>query len=354
MAGDPEDQIERIEQELSREREQYRKFDLKEKELLGRLAELEESIAEKRGVLEGLGARLERHRSELEHSRARLEELTGRLSEVRKRLGRRLAAYYKNSRRGYLRLLAAAGEPDDLRRKMYYLRVIMEEDRRLSQELNEARRRRREAVEAVEEKLGAVTRLEQEESEQLAALNKDLENKVLLLMKVHREKEFYETAVRELQAAAEELRKTISDLDRGSVGVEKLTSDFARYKGKLPAPLPGEVIRDPSGSGAASVKRGVFIKGEAGAEVKAVYDGRVEYAGWLKGYGLIVIINHGSRYFTVSAHLSEVRCRKGQLVEQGQVIGLAGETESLLGPGLYFELRRAGEPLEPLAWLKVH
>ncbi|MFP4037396.1 MAG: murein hydrolase activator EnvC family protein, partial [Desulfobacteraceae bacterium] len=242
----------------------------------------------------------------------------------------------------------------EFRRRLYYLRVIMEEDSRLMEELDRARSMHQETVESIEEKVRTISRLEEEEAERLAGLNADQEEKVLLLMKVHKEKEFYETAVKELQAAAEELRKTITDLDSKSEWPEKLTSDFAQHKGSLPKPFDGKVTRSSSNADSGLASKGVFIEGSKGGKVSAVYDGRVEYSGWLKGYGRIVIINHGSRYFSVSAQLSEILCRKGQVVEQGEVIGLAGRIESLSAPGVYFELRKAGEPMDPLAWLKAH
>jgi septal ring factor EnvC (AmiA/AmiB activator) len=90
-----------------------------------------------------------------------------------------------------------------------------------------------------------------------------------------------------------------------------------------------------------------------GAEVEAVYSGRVDYSGRLKGYGEIIVINHGTRFFSVYAHLSKREKDKGDLVGKREVIGLLGETGSLSGPGLYFEIRRGGKPLDPLKWLKV-
>jgi septal ring factor EnvC (AmiA/AmiB activator) len=209
-------------------------------------------------------------------------------------------------------------------------------------------------VKAVEEKFNIVKRLESEESRQLSQLKEGLNKKVLLLMKIHKEKEFYETAVKELNIAANKLKETLNGLEKKTKKQVKLKSDFAEYKGNLNLPYEGKIIRDfhPLGTGPGMTHQGIFIKGKERGAVKAIYDGRVDYSGWLKGYGQIVIINHGSRFFSVSAHLSERKLDKGDMVCKGDIVGLAGESGSLSGPGLYFELRRAGEPLEPLKWLK--
>jgi len=351
-----DDQIRKIEEELSREREQYVKFDVKEKNLLGQLSEIEKRIAEKRKLLTSIRRRIQSQRSELEAKQEELERLEIEADDVRSRLGQRVVAYYKYARRGYVKLLATARDLDELRKRMYYLRLIMERDRVLLQRMLGVLSEHRTQVEAVDEKLRVVTRLEEEESEQLAAMKEELEKKVFLLMKIHREKEFYETAVQELQAAARSLKETLDDLDERPERPVGLSSDFVDFKGDLRLPFEGKVIENyhPLGTGPVLTHRGVFIQGESGGPVRAVYDGRVDHSGWLKGYGQIIIINHGSRYFSVSAHLSERKVEKGDLVRMGQVIGLAGESGSLSGSGLYFELREAGESLDPMAWLNVH
>ncbi len=351
-----DDQIRKIEEELSREREQYVKFDVKEKNLLGQLSEIEKRIAEKRGLLVSIRKRIQDRRSELEVKQEKLERLEIEADDVRSRLGGRVVAYYKYARRGYVKLLATARDLDELRKRMYYLRIIMERDRLLLQRMLGVLSEHRAQVEAVDEKLRVVTRLEQEESEQLALMKEELEKKVLLLMKIHREKEFYETAVQELRAAARSLKETLDDLDGRPERNVRLDSDFDDFKGMLQPPFEGKVIENyhPLGTGSVLTHKGVFIQGESGGAVKAVYDGRVDYSGWLKGYGQIIIIAHGSRYFSVCAHLSERRVEKGDLVRRGDVIGLAGASGSLSGPGLYFELREAGEPIDPMAWLNVH
>jgi septal ring factor EnvC (AmiA/AmiB activator) len=98
----------------------------------------------------------------------------------------------------------------------------------------------------------------------------------------------------------------------------------------------------------------VVIEGRPGAEVRAVYAGRVDFSGSLKGYGEIVVINHGSRYFTVSAQLAQRRKQEGEMVKAGEMIGSLGRTNSPRESRLYFEIRKGGGNLDPLRWLKVH
>ena len=88
-----------------------------------------------------------------------------------------------------------------------------------------------------------------------------------------------------------------------------------------------------------------------GAEVRAVLSGKVLYADWFKGFGNIVIIDHGNHTFTVSGYCSELLKRAGETVSQGDAIALVGSAGSLKGPCLYFEIRHYGKPQDPMHWI---
>jgi len=98
-------------------------------------------------------------------------------------------------------------------------------------------------------------------------------------------------------------------------------------------------------------RRGIDIAARIGDEVRVVHDGQVVYADWYKGYGRLVIIDHGEGLYSLYGHLSQLEVGGGERVSRGKVIGLAGDTGSLKGPKLYFEVRRNGEAEDPLLWL---
>ena len=98
-------------------------------------------------------------------------------------------------------------------------------------------------------------------------------------------------------------------------------------------------------------RKGVDFGAAAGAPVRAVAPGEVRFAGWFRGYGKIAILDHGDDYFTVSGHLESLAVALGDAVRVGDRIGSAGETGSLTGPTLYFEIRHGGDALDPGEWL---
>jgi septal ring factor EnvC (AmiA/AmiB activator) len=102
-----------------------------------------------------------------------------------------------------------------------------------------------------------------------------------------------------------------------------------------------------------TIQNGVDIEAAAGAPVHAVAPGRVVHAGWFKGYGNLIIVDHGGGYHTLVAHLASMRTAQGEDVEAGTVIGTVGDSGSLKGAYLYFELRERGKPVDPRPWLNL-
>lgn len=348
-----------IQKELVREKELFHKFGAKEKSLLGRLSDLEKDIAEQRSFLGDLRKKITRTRRELGEQQEILRGLQQAQREAEERLARRLVAFYKYAKRGYVQILATSTGLHDLRRRIRYLKGIIRGDQELLDKMVHILQRHEQEMGLTKEKLETVDRLEGTENERLASLQKDLDKKVLLLMKVHKEKEFYETAVKELELAAQNLGDTLINLDKKPDGKDenqRLPSGFKDTAGHLPLPFPGKIIRGykPLNANGLKTHKGIYIEGPTGGAVKSVYPGRVDYSGWLKGYGQIIVINHGSRYFTVSAHLSQRDKDEGEMVQKGEIIGLLGDSESLAGPRLYFEIRNGGQNLDPMKWLKVH
>jgi septal ring factor EnvC (AmiA/AmiB activator) len=105
-------------------------------------------------------------------------------------------------------------------------------------------------------------------------------------------------------------------------------------------------------TGLQTTHSGVTISAPLGQKVTAVARGRVVHAGWLRGFGQLLILDHGGGYHTLLAHLSRTTAQTGDEVAEGDVIAFVGDSESLTGPCLYFELRAKGRPVNPARWLR--
>ena len=180
------------------------------------------------------------------------------------------------------------------------------------------------------------------------------------LLAVVRENRTQERALlKGLEQAALALEETLASLQRQPQVLEAeraKSSSFLARRGKMASPVEGRVRRRFGRVVDAQYQTQIFRKGVefsagVGEDVRAVAPGRVRFAGWFRGYGKIVIVDHGDRYFTVSGQMAQIRVKVGETIQTGQVLGTVGETGSLEGPGLYFEVRRGGVPLDPAEWL---
>ncbi len=179
-----------------------------------------------------------------------------------------------------------------------------------------------------------------------------------LLAKLRRQKSIYVAAIGDLEASSQNLQRLIDSMRSGQLrGGSGASAPFGEMKGLLPWPVEGKVaapfgrIRNPD-SETFTRHLGLDLAAPAGSEIRVIHDGNVVYCDWFSGYGKLVIIDHGNGYSSVYSHCSEILVKKGDFVRAGTPLALVGETGSLKGPFLYFEIRENGQPVDPLVWLQ--
>jgi len=192
----------------------------------------------------------------------------------------------------------------------------------------------------------------------VAELETERKGKGKILTRLRQDRKSERRLLLELEQAAQALEETIRTLgtraDRGGAGVPE--SGFAGRRGELAPPVVARITKrfgrvvDPEFQ-TATFRSGVDFAARAGTSVQSVAPGIVRFSGWFRGYGRIVIVDHGDAFHSISGHLDEIFVEVGNLVEEGQALGTVGETGSLGGPSLYFELRKGGEPVDPEPWL---
>lgn len=377
------ERLKSVQRELGRERQKVREAGRKEASLSQELARLDEDLRRKTQDLRGLETKLRGSSQRIVKLSQEIASTEARLSRSRTLLKRRLRAIYKQGRFGYVRLLLSAEDFSAAGRRLKYLSAVAGQDQRLmqgygvaladlSQKRTDLERYKAEVAEAKEK--AAVTRGE---------IAEEHRKRRILLASVREEKVGHLAAIKELEKSAKDLQALIARLQseeerqrrasrtaprreppRGEApGSKEETPDihddgrFARMKGKLPWPAAGPLAstfgrQEHPRFRTVTFNRGIEITAPEGRDIVAVADGTIIYADWFKGYGRLIILDHGGGYFTLYAHASEVLARAGEGVSRGQVIGRVGDTGSLEGPQLYFELRHKGKPQDPLAWLQ--
>jgi septal ring factor EnvC (AmiA/AmiB activator) len=162
-------------------------------------------------------------------------------------------------------------------------------------------------------------------------------------------------ALKRKQAERERLEQVLKEMDRlAKASPYDPNSPFGRLLGKLDWPVAGRVavtFGGPTAGGGNSA--GIEIDAAAGSSVRAVHDGLVRYADWLPGRGLLIIVDHGNGYMSLYGHNEQLFKPAETRVKAGDVIATAGDSGGRKRPGLYFEIRRAGKPVDPRPWFRT-
>jgi septal ring factor EnvC (AmiA/AmiB activator) len=322
-----------------------------EKSLLGEVEQLEVELRLRNEELREIRLTLRRTQSELDATVERVAELDKRLAAARPALAAHARALYKMGELSYMRLLLSVDQPSDLFRGYRFVTTLARRDRErvatfradlgsLNEQRAELERRTAESIE-LRGQLVAARR----------GLDRQRKRKTELLMSIVEQKETHAAYVEELAEAESRLEQLLGGLVEGDV-----TIPVAAFKGSLPWPVDGPVR---SGFGRRkhprfdtyTVHNGIEIASPPDVEVHAVHEGTVVYARRFRGYGLMVVVDHGGKHHSLYAHLAEVEVLDGQKVVSGEVVGLSGQG-GLESPGVYFEMRHGGRPEDPLDWLR--
>lgn len=350
LASSPEKGLEETRKKIGAEKKALKNLQIKGRNLLNSIESVDKEIvvAEKRSRLSE--ARMAGLTKEKEKLQGELQALEGRIQQERAEQNRRLVAYYRLGKTGMLPLLFSdAPPPEKFRNLDSFKRLLVSDWERI--EAFHALLQEKEGLQsALSDRLQAEAAL----LETIGKRKKDLEarrrEKKSLLFRIEQDKELHQRLLRELNEAEEELLERIRNRPPAPVVLEK--GPLGKQKGKLPWPVTGRVHRK-FGVSRSVRSRGIDIKAEPGAPVRAVWGGGVAFADWFRGYGKLLIIQHGEQDFTVSAHLSELTKRKGERVEAGEVVGRAGATGSVDGCLVHFEIWYGGKPEDPLKWLQA-
>jgi septal ring factor EnvC (AmiA/AmiB activator) len=355
-ASDPKRELERLNQQLDQKKRQQQAAARKEQSVLGELEGLDHRIHLNRRKMTILDRQIREQSRVVATLDDEVAQLERHVAGLRESVAVRLRAVYMNGVDGEWAMLFGAGDYQDLLERLDGLQRIAASE---SSMMNDYERQKSELVAKLQDQRDASERLTQQRR-QLAATLDDISSarsgKRALLAKVRTQRTLAAKAITELEDSAKQLQALLQQLER-EAAKRKTDGRLAQARGHLPWPYDGAVVglfgrQRHSQYNTNIFRRGIEIKAHEGDDVKAVHQGVVAYADWFKGYGLVVVLDHGDHYYTLYAHLGKVGVKVGEAVAQGQVIGVVGDTGLSDEQTLYFELRHHGAPLDPLTWLK--
>ena len=375
--GDKEHALQQTQKRLKEERAKAADARKREASLLAELEAIDRRLAEKRKQVALLDARIRRSVDEIGELQRDIGRLEGQRADQEDAMAQRLRAMHRlQAQGGALPVLLSGDDPVAQAVQLRHLATLATVDARMIREYrltSEGLADRKDRLEARRKELSALRA--EAESERVEA-DREAGKRRTILARVKDERAYHDRMVGELSEATRRLEAFVRDLqERRRVAkipppVSKAPKSvpapsessapgvgLGAMRGRLGWPAEGRVVEEYGARvnprfGTKTFRNGIDIDAVEGSGVHAVYPGHVLYTGWFRGYGNLIIVDHGNEYYTLYAHVADIKVAEGDDVKQGQVIATVGDTGSLQGPRLYFEVRYQGKPQDPAQWLR--
>jgi septal ring factor EnvC (AmiA/AmiB activator) len=321
--------------------------------LSSQLRNAEENVRTARGRLSDVRERLAASDAKLQALAADRARNEAALREQRDVLAAELRTAYVGGRQEQFKMLLSQEDPATLGRMLVYYAYF-----------GRARAAKIAEIQGIVAKLDEDAKAEAAERERLAALEAESRQQ---LSAVDAARDERSRALRAMNAQIKNRNDSIAKLKREAASLEKLIADlrramsdlpptggqaFEKVRGRLAWPVAGKITaRYGQARGGGLKWNGVMIEAPRGAAVKALYDGRVAYADWLPGMGLLLIVDHGG-YMSLYAHNEQLYKAVGDRVAGGEAIATVGDSGGRSQPGLYLEIRRGAKPVDPVPWFR--
>jgi septal ring factor EnvC (AmiA/AmiB activator) len=362
-------ELNKVESDISEVKQDMQRLSQQKDNLLNLLADIEKHYGEIAALLKTLQIQIEQKRQSLDNIRQDMQVYQKEIDKLSKELAGQIRAAYAMGQKEKLKLLLNQQDPTLSSRMMVYFSYFNKERlKKLTeieaavQRLDQLDKQKKTETELLEQDL------ERKKSEQ-AALDEARKQRNELLVQIGNDFSSSEQQLTQLQESQNRLKSLMASLpiteEELAVDAEQakelsspiensseLKSDFSTLKGKLPWPVRGRLSQKFGSPRSEGTWDGVLIDANEGMEIKAVTRGKVVYAEWLRGYGLLTIIDHGQGYMSLYAFNQSLYKRIGDTVEAGDVIASVGQSGGRSQAGLYFGIRKKGVPIDPLEWCR--
>jgi septal ring factor EnvC (AmiA/AmiB activator) len=324
---------------------------------------LSEALKESDKKIGGIAKKIDETRTLLKQERSRLKKLQAEQSQLRtlkteqkQQLAKQLGGAQKLGNQGSIKVLLNQDDPQKISRMLKYYEYF-----------NKAR------MENIQTLIVNLKRLNNIENEILTQQNKLIKTENNLLQKnklLNSEKQQHKKLLVRLEARRTEKSNDLSQKQKDQKRLQQLINEVATLldnsvrkqdarpirslKGELPRPAKGRIVKafGNTNSHARNKWQGWLIKGYEGSAINAIHHGRIVFSDWLRGFGLLLIVDHGDGYLSLYARNQTLLKSVGDWVYQGENIATLGSSGGFKEPRLYFEIRHKGKPQDPAAWLK--
>ncbi len=306
---------------------------------------------------------------DFKHLQIQYENIKNAVEIERNQLERLFYQQYLGGQQDYLRLLLNQQDPNQIARNLHYYK-----------QLSLARSGSIESLQDNQNKIAALAQISRQKKEEITAIQTEY---FIQRKKLEQEKNKHQTMLAQISSQITQQQQEINKLENDEKRITRLVNEinkllvqekprntpinsklpdasttgipFASLKGKLNLPVRGKLLNSFGGqrSGKHVTWKGLFIQSPSGSDVKAISEGRVVFADELRGFGNLIILDHGNGYMSLYGNNETLHKQVGNIIRGGDTIATVGNSGGNPDSGLYFELRHKGKPFDPLTWIKV-
>lgn len=346
-------QLERLKRDVAQLQQRIAAREKERKDEQQALADAERAINRVSAELKSLDDELQTLNENMQGLQSQRVSLEAALDERRALINQLIQEQYRQGRQPRLQLLLKQEDPERLDRMLRYydhLNAELAQQLKTYQDQLESLGTTRSQIGSTEEQIALRRQQLSEEQAQLVKAKSDRQVAIARIAQVQQQEQQRLTSLRRDQ---QELENLLAEIQK-SLEAARLAQDsqqFANLKGRLPWPIEGRLLRTYGSQRSGVAFEGLLIGGNTGAQVRAVHQGRVVFSDWLRGYGLVMILDHGGGYMSLYGHNQTLLRQPGDWVTSGQPIATVGNSGGHEEVGLYFAIRHQGRPVNPSEWL---
>ena len=371
----PKDELKGVKQEIKAKKKLLSKTRKVEAVVSTELQAINQNLEQKVNDLGKLDLDLRSVETSLGRTGQEIVRVTDKANLKKEEINGRLASLYKAGELGPLRMFFSAESFPQMAENIRYMRSILENDKKIFAEYNDSLEELRLLKSDLERDAVKKERIKQGIALKKREIEQEKTKKAAYLVKIRTDRKSFEVSIKELQANAARLQAMMERLE--ALSRRKLSSrhakpgkklkplqelppvpdlGFASQKGRMSLPVRGEIVqtygkhKHPDFN-SYTFSKGLSISAGNGTEIKSIYEGSVIFADYFKGFGNMIIVDHGGGYFSLYAHAAKLLKKVGAKVARNEVIGTVGDLDSSKGPILYFEIRHQGKPVDPVSWV---
>ena len=351
-AQQDEKELEQIEQQIQRTQAQLKEKQAQAERLERQLEQAEVAISRATRALSKTDQSLRENRAQQQSLVQQQTDVENKIAQQQTQLAAQIKSAFLAGNYDYAKMLLNQQNAAKFERVLSYYQYISRARRTsiegFRQHIETLESIKRELADTISE-LNELLEQQQEQQQELTSQQQQRESTLTALSRSIRTDA---DRIEQLEASAEALKRAIEQARLAAQRQPTTLDGLTNVKGRLDMPAEGRFRRLFGDRRQGQVRwTGVIIEGSEGSPIQAVYQGRVLYADWLKGFGLVTILDHGEGYMSVYGHSQALLTQPGDTVVAGQTIGLVGRSGGQASPNLYFEIRHKGKALNPSAWL---